>query len=343
MPDLSVIIPTYGRPAKIAACLGALAGQDLETTRFEVLVGLDGPDAAAMRAIASAWPEAPPGTLRVFECPREGYNGVRNRLLAESRGRYIVSLNDDVLPVSGFLSAHLEAQHLAEVRGRPAIVTGHSPWIVHQPDRLFDRLVRETSMVFFQDAMTGDDPDRDWGFRHAWGLNVSFPAPMVREVGGWTAFPLAYGYDDVEIAWRLHERFDVPVLYRPRALAPHDHRMEPQGYLDRERSLGRTAVLFARANPSFAQDVFGRDITSDEEIAYSIEYVERERVGVDRLRPLFLALADKPAGAVEDPDIIQMLYQQHLPLKRWEWRRGLLESCEDEASAPPGAATYVAR
>jgi CheY-like chemotaxis protein len=32
-------------------------------------------------------------------------------------------------------------------------------------------------------------------------------------VGGWTAFPLAYGYDDIEIAWRLRERFDTPVLY----------------------------------------------------------------------------------------------------------------------------------
>jgi hypothetical protein len=191
--------------------------------------------------------------------------------------------------------------------------------------------------------MTDADPDRDWGFRHAWGLNVSFPAAMVREVGGWTAFDLAYGYDDIEIAWRLGERFDAPVLHRPAALAPHDHRMEPEGYLARERSLGRTAWLFARTNPAFAWDVFGRDITSDDEIAYSRAFVERERAGVERLRPLFLALADKPAGAIDDPDIIQMLYQQHLPLKRWEWRRGLVESCESEASAPPGAPTCVAR
>jgi glycosyltransferase involved in cell wall biosynthesis len=341
MPDLSVIIPTYARPAKIAACVGALARQDLETTRFEVLVGLDGADTDAERAIAAAWPGASAGALRVVECPREGYNAVRNRLLREARGRYLVSLNDDVLPFSGFLKVHLEAQARAERYGRPAIITGHSAWVVHQPDRLFDRLMRETSMVFFQDAMTDEDPDRDWGFRHAWGLNVSFPTPMVRDVGGWTAFPLAYGYDDIEIAWRLRERFDTPVLYRPAAAAPHDHRMEPAGYLERERSLGRTAALFARANRSFAHEVFGRDITSDEEISYSVEYVERERVGVDRLRPLFLALADKPSGAIDDPDIIQMLYQQHVPLKRWEWRRGLLESCE--ASAPPGAASVSAR
>jgi len=335
MPNLSVIIPTHRRPAKIASCVRSLAAQSLDPTQYELLIGLDGADADSEEAIARAWPDAPLDTLRVRTFPRQGYNAVRNALLMGARADVVVSLNDDVLPCETFLETHLAEQRDAEKRGRPAIVTGNSPWVRREPDRLFDRLVRETGMIFFQHHMTDEDPHRDWGFRHAWGLNVSFPARCVADVGGWTAFPLAYGYDDIEIAWRLRERFDAPVLYRPEALAPHDHRMAPQDYLKRERALGRTACLFARANPAFALDLFGRDITSEDELDYSRRFVERERIGVDRLRAPFLALADKPADAVADPDLIQMLYQQHLPLKRWEWRTGLLEAAAAPLEASP--------
>ena len=34
----------------------------------------------------------------MIECPREGYNAVRNRLLDAARAPHLVSLNDDVLP-----------------------------------------------------------------------------------------------------------------------------------------------------------------------------------------------------------------------------------------------------
>ena len=39
------------------------------------------------------------------------------------------------------------------------MVLGSAPWKVHEPDSLFDRLIRETSMVFFYDQMT-DEPGR---------------------------------------------------------------------------------------------------------------------------------------------------------------------------------------
>jgi hypothetical protein len=51
------------------------------------------------------------------------------------------------------------ARHAAR-RGRRVgvgdndLVLGSAPFRVEKPDRLFDRLVRETSMVFFYDQMT---------------------------------------------------------------------------------------------------------------------------------------------------------------------------------------------
>lgn len=41
-PSISVIIPTFNRPDKLSACLGALAKLDYPRNRFEVVVVDDG-------------------------------------------------------------------------------------------------------------------------------------------------------------------------------------------------------------------------------------------------------------------------------------------------------------
>lgn len=332
--DLSVLIPTFNRPEKVAACALALSRQTLDPDRFEVLIGIDGPERGERETISRALrDEQAASRLRIETAafPKCGQASVRNRLLERARARFLLFLNDDMLPSPPCAAAHLREQQQLLQAGRPALIIGDCPWRIHQPDRLFDRLIRETSMVFFFDHMrgTGSEPHRDWGFRHAWLLNLSAPAAMVREVGGFTAFPDTYGYEDDELAWRLKERFGTPVLYRPDAAAIHDHRYEPEEYLARERRLGHAAWGFAKAAPACACAMFARDITSPEEVAYSRAFVDRERAGVERLRESFLATAQLPSAAIDGlhaPDLLRLIYQQHLLLKRWEWRRGHLEA-----------------
>jgi glycosyltransferase involved in cell wall biosynthesis len=339
--DLSVIIPSYQRPEKLRACLAALARQTLDPARFEVLVGLDGPDADSGGAAADAWREAggSPGSLVVAECPRQGLNATRNRVLKRAQGRYLVSLNDDVLAAPEFLAAHLAAHHEFEAAagaGEGCIVSGYSPFRVFENDSIFDRLVRETSMIFFYDRMLAPDADRsrDWGFRHCWGLNFSAPLAMVREVGGFIAVPLAYGYDDIELAHRLHGRFATPVLFRPEARADHDHRYHPAEVLEREERLGQSAWHFAGAAPEFSRAVFGRDLRCHAELHYSREFVQREAAGAARLEQSFLALSHVPAWSLRGehaPALLNVIFEQHLMLKRSRWRTGLLAAAEGTA------------
>jgi GT2 family glycosyltransferase len=326
--DLSVIIPTHRRPAKLAACLTRLAGQTLGPARFEVLVALDGPDEGSARAAYEAWAGCA-ARLLVVPCPRRGLNAARNELLKMARGRLLVSMNDDVLPEPGCLEAHAAAH--AQSR-RPVVIAGYSPFVAFEPETLFGALARGTSMIFFYDQMVRagaplQGPGHDWGFRHCWGLNFSAPLEAVREVGGFVSFPLCYGYDDIELAWRLKDRLGAPVLFRPEARADHDHRYTPRDVLEREFRLGQAAHQFAGRNPAFAAEVFGRDIRSEAELAYSGEFVQREAGAAERLERSFLGLGDLPAAAMAGPahaELLNLIYQQHLLLKRWHWRRGLL-------------------
>ncbi|MBX3358387.1 MAG: glycosyltransferase [Phycisphaeraceae bacterium] len=357
--DLSVIIPTRARPQKLAACIGCLQRQDLDSARFEVLVGIDGPDDGETLAIA----RNASGALRasIFEYPRCGYTAVRNRLIEHARGRILLSLNDDVLAEPPLCRLHIEAHRAREGAGLgPATVVGDSPWVRlrGEDDTLLDRLVRETSMIFFHDQMPGShawrerhgvdaasDPERDWGFRHAFGLNVSYPLDRVREAGCFTVYPEKYGYEDIEIAFRLHARFGMPVLFRPAARVWHDHHQSTQGYLAREHALGLAAWGFARMSPDCARATFGRDITAPAEVEYSRQFVEREAGAAARVRETFASLATTPAATLppsgDSPaarTLIDAIYQQHLLLKRWQWRRGFLEASGSEPGRGPQSA-----
>lgn len=343
--DISVIIPTRDRPAKLAQCLRHLRDQTIRPSgplcgRYEVLVGVDGPDGVSAAAAVEAWGKPAHADLRVVECPRAGLAAVRNALLPLARGRWVVSLNDDLFAEPGFLETHARSQAQAEHDGRSAIIVGDSPWRIFDDDSLFDRLIRESSMIFFYDRMhaapEAEAVERDWGFRHCFGLNFSVATEALRDIGGFAVFPATYGYEDTEAAWRLRERFGMPVLYRPGACGVHDHRYTPTDYLAREEKLGHAAWGFALTSPACAMEMFGRDITSDAEVEYSREFVIREAKTAERLRSTLEGMARIPSDVIDEPhapEFINALYEQHLLLKRWLWRRGLARAASEALAA----------
>jgi hypothetical protein len=300
--------------------VGALARQTLGADRYEVVVGLDGADPEAQGSALAAWEGAGgrAGGLRVVRCPRRGYIDVRHRLVPRLRGAVHVSLNDDVEPEPGFLEAHAAAQET-----RPAIIVGDSRFVAWEDPTLLDRVLDRSGFVFFYHAMDDRDPGRDWGFRHCFGLNFSAPGELVLAAGGVPSMPRTYGYDDIELAFRLVQRFSLPVLYRPAARAPHRHRYRAADLLRREEALGVAACRYARTHPEFAAAVFARDILDPEVVAGCRAEVQEQAPLAARLRESFLALDAAPA--VDDPGAVHRAYLTHLPLKRHCWRLGFLK------------------
>ncbi|MBX3386978.1 MAG: glycosyltransferase [Phycisphaeraceae bacterium] len=351
------LIPTHARPDKAAACASTLARQSHPAEAFTVLFALDGDDPTTRAEIQSAWTQAAgrAASLIVHACPRAGYNAARNHgltylrehhpNLALDRTTLLLSLNDDILADPDLIAAHVRAHNQAARLGhRGVIISGSAPWVVPTVDQdsLTDRLVRETSMVFFYDQMSREkhpDPYRDWGFRHCYGLNFSAPLWAVIETCGFTAFPFTYGHDDIELAFRLNARFAFPVWFRPDARVRHDHRYRAQRLLDREFNLGVASWRFAQALPAFGRALFNRDVTSPEEIEYSRQFLQREALAAERLRRTFLSFDQLPAASIPPSDtpaartLIEALYQQHLLLKRWTWRKGLLEAAASPTPA----------
>lgn len=349
--DTSVVIPTVGRPGHLSRCLACLREQTPGGGDFEVIVVLDGPDGESA-AMCAAFETRGRFALRVIEAERRGNAHTKNIGIGAARGQLTVFLNDDVRPVPRFLERHVAAHGSRD--GHPALVLGHSPWTVHRPDRLFDRLLRETSMVFFYDRMVDGDgvskePEgHDWGFRHAWTLNLSGLTEFVRRVGGFDESLANCCFEDVEFGWRFTRRLDAPVLFRAGAAADHDHRYEPTDYLRREFRLGYSAWGLAVSNPACARAVFGRDLTEPEEVSRCREQNDGEARRVPEWRAWFDSLAGASAESAGDGTGLGAIYDRHLALKRHEFRRGLLAAADGErveglclARAPAPLATAI--
>ncbi len=356
----SILIPTRARPRHLAACLTALARQTgLEGARGEIIVAIDSPDAGdgSAEAAERAWRAASPSPALAFRAETlpapddgratHGCVGVRNLLAPSCRGAVFVSINDDVRPEPGFLAAHL-ARHAARAARREpaAVVVGDSRFAplaelctTGEPASVVDRLVTETGLVFFYDAMTGEgahtlrDPDHDWGYRHAFGLNVSLPRHALLDVGGYTHALAPYGYEDIELAHRLREAFGSPVLYEPRAVAPHHHRYRADDLLRREEALGRAARAFADARPRFARELFRTDLTDPATLAHFAASVDRDRADAERQGDALAELDRTPAACIagepgDQRRVLQALADGFRLVRRWRWRRGVLAQTE---------------
>lgn len=322
----SVLIPSHGRPGKLEACLGSLARQSRPP--LEVRVVLDGGSPAEANALRRAWKGPLGGRLQVAASPRLGYLPARVRLLAEARGEIALSLNDDVTACEHLVEAHERAHARHD---SPVLATGPAEQNVSpspadpRPATLFDRLVAETPLVFF-DASAAAAAGR-LTYRHVYGLNLSAPTGLLQRVGGFHNLAHTYGYDDLELAWRATHRGGAALAFESEAAVVHHHRVTPRSLLRRERALGMAASRYARANPAFGLDLFGVDLCAAKPRAELAAALRRDARDARRNRRDFLALAQLPAATVPNASpLLEPLSRFWVPAKRWLWRRGVLES-----------------
>lgn len=320
--DLSVLIPTSGRPHKLSACISALSRQSLPKERYEVLVGIDGPEDGELGAMGSV-----PNNFTMLSFPKAGPAATRNRLLEHARGKYLLWLSESMVPSDQCLEAHLMAQGMAD--GKGAMVMGATPWAVHEPDRLFDKLIRERGAMCSGQVIRGGtaaEQGYDWGYRHAWSVNLSMPADAPRRLGGFVKQLSKGAYEDVELAWRLQRWLGMPLHFNAEAAATHDRRHDPLDLLKHEAMMGFEAMQLAVLSPQCARELFGRDVASPNEERYTKGYVLRDRGPAEAGLWTMLSLAHQPVRtmSIEDAAVkLDTLDDQTSVLRRWLWRRGL--------------------
>jgi GT2 family glycosyltransferase len=234
-PFLSIVVPTYRRPDRLAACLRALAQLEYPRDRFEVVVVDDGSDAPPdqeVDAVRSAI------EVTLLRAEHGGPAMARNAGAARAKGEFLCFTDDDCAPAPGWLSAFA-----ASFRSSPEAMLGGQT-----VNALTDNVYSATSQLLV-DYLCGYYNADPSDARFFTSNNVAMSADRFREIGGFdTSFPLPAA-EDREICdrWRRHGR---PLRYTPDAVVYHSHPLTLRSFWRQHFNYGRGAfhlhVLRAR-------------------------------------------------------------------------------------------------
>jgi GT2 family glycosyltransferase/glycosyltransferase involved in cell wall biosynthesis len=238
-PDISVIIPTYNRCAVLASCLAALGQQSLVKDRFEVMVIDDGSTDGTERLCRGLSMSFPLVYLRQTN---SGAGAARKLGSEVSKGEYLLLINDDTLAAPDLLAEHLRgqrehAQEKCSVLGRfcyprEACKRALTSFFAGRPF-LFPQLVMKPG--FYRESF------------YFIACNLSIRREAVLRAG---SFDPQFGVaEDTELGARLEEQ-GYRVLYRPEALAWHDHLIfTTADLLKRARNYAPANLLLFKKHP----------------------------------------------------------------------------------------------
>jgi GT2 family glycosyltransferase len=229
--DLSVIVPTYNRPAALRECLGALASQDYPRDRFEVLVVDDGGESSPAPVIEEMRSRL---SVELLTQAHAGPSRARNLGAGMARGRFLAFTDDDCRPQPTWL-ARLAA---ALERAPDSIVGGR---IVNSlPDNAFSSASQMIADIVY--AHYNADPENARFFS---SNNFAMAAESYRALGGFDEGFLILACEDRELCdrWRAT---GGRMIYEPEAVVGHAHSLALYSFVRQHFTYGRGAVHFHR-------------------------------------------------------------------------------------------------
>lgn len=234
---LSVVVPTYRKAGLLARTLEALVDQD-PAVEWEVVVVDDGSDDDGRTAeVLGSFRDRLP--LVEAGCGRnEGRARARNRGWRAARGRWVLFLDDDIVLHDGALAAHARAQTEREACYLGRVIT--APEIVDST--LFEYLDTR--------GVAKCAPGAEVPSRYLLTQNVSLPRSALEAIDGFDEDFGVYGFEDMEIAFRLEDTVGLRFFSLPTATGEHVHHHTLDEYLEKKVLCGReTLPQLARLHP----------------------------------------------------------------------------------------------
>ncbi|MFN0152063.1 MAG: glycosyltransferase family 2 protein [bacterium] len=253
---ISIVMPTRNKVRLLERTLASLAAQDADPSSFEAVVVDDASTDDTPRFLGSRqWPFA----LRVVrQEENRGRAAARNRGIAAATGDLVVFLDDDMEAAGRFLTAH-RALHARG--GRRVAGIGN---VVNHPEITVAPIDRYMSTRGAQKIRSrGPLP---WKYFST--NNASVARADLTAIGGFDENFVHYGFEDLELAWRLEKERGVAFEFveEARSLHIHPHTLDEVlskkllaaqsslPYFFRKHPHAKAALGFTRFEPPRAGD-----------------------------------------------------------------------------------------
>lgn len=246
---ISVVIPTYNRCLILRECLRALFAQDLPKEDYEVIVVDDGSKDDTKKVVSAILEKQ--RNLRYLHQRNQGQGIARNAGVAKAKGDVVVFIGDDIIVVQDFLTEHLRyhLRHSGEHEAVLGFVAWH-PKLTLTP--FMEWMVNGSTVLgrfgghqFAFEKLHGKD-EADYNFFYT--ANVSLKRTLVDKYPFDPSFS-GYGWEDIELGYRLHRRVGLRLFYNPKAIGYHDHAMTEDVLVSRMRNIGASAWIIHHKYP----------------------------------------------------------------------------------------------
>jgi len=302
LPELSVIVPTYGRPERVRQLLCFCDAQTLEPGRFELVVVDDGsPEPITIDARRHRF------ALTLLRQVNAGPGAARNAALARCSAPLVLILNDDAVPAPDLFERHLAVHRERAAEGlAPVAVLGTFTFTEEALRHPFVQVLADSDLLFDFPGLRHDEL-HPWTF--FWTCNISLPRAAIEQVGGFDAQRFREAIvEDVELGYRL-ERAGWSVLHRSDLVCEHDHVIDCEAYM---RRMVRLGVNLARmhAKHGDARILWRPDGTAiDEHYMHSVQsLVEAFTPSLAKFRQRMGALEQSPPqGEPLHPELVTQL------------------------------------
>jgi GT2 family glycosyltransferase len=254
MPNVTIIVPTCNRLARLKKVLAAIEGQTYPLDDMDVVVVSDGSTDGTddyLRALRT------PLHLTAHFQPNQGVAATRNRALQAATGKYVLFVDDDVVAAPDLVEQHM-ATHQRE--GEGAVVLG--PYLV-PPDAQQEPWVRwEFAVLGKQYA---DMVEGRWAptARQFYTGNMSVAWHYIIEAGGFD--PAFRRAEDVELGYRL-AAMGLRFIFNPAAVGYHYAERSFKSWIEIPYAYGRNDVIFTREKgqawllPTIFREFHGRNL-----------------------------------------------------------------------------------
>ncbi len=215
----------------LAETLAALMEQDIGLAKsWEIVVVNDGSTDDTAEYLAAA--EAAPDSRLVVVSPGHNVGRAKARNLGAraAQGRFIVFLDDDIVAPSGLLAAHLEL----------LLARDHCGTIGYAVTA--ERLVDAPHFYYMDSRGTARLAAGPAPARYFVTQNAAVPREAFLAIGGFDENFSAYGFEDMEVAFRLEDEMGLRFRVLPSPVPSHVHHHTVSEYFAKKVECGRYSL-----------------------------------------------------------------------------------------------------
>ncbi len=205
MTGASIVIPSRGGAERLPRLLDALGRQTFGD--WEAIVVIDG-DVDGSADVVARYSHLP---VRAIVFPENrGRVSALNAGLDDARGDVLIRCDDDLEPAPDYVESHVRHHASAEV--------GVVGLCINQlPDNRYARVYGNHADALHRRGAYAAAPDQRWRY---WAGNCSIGRAVWNRVGPYDTRYRAYGWEDVDYGYRLHQH-GIPIILDAALETPH--------------------------------------------------------------------------------------------------------------------------